>query len=125
MMEYKRVNMGLLIEQKINEKRIKKSEFARMINMQSQNINRSILDRETIEIDKLVEISEALDFDFFQYYHPIDYSRNETLAETKICNEETQLLRDEILKLRAENNILKQVVGIRGEESEIKKGHVG
>lgn len=52
-------------------------------------------------------------------------NRSVEFSDNSPLNEETLLLRDEILRLKAENNILKQVVGIRAEEHEIKKGHVG
>lgn len=67
-MKYERPNIGLLIEQKINELGLNKSELARRINVPNQNINR-LLEKSSIDTDKLVQISEALDFDFFDYFH--------------------------------------------------------
>lgn len=61
------VNIGLLIEQKINELGINKSELARRIGMANQNINR-IFEKKSIDTDKLVAISNALGYNFFQEY---------------------------------------------------------
>lgn len=70
-MEYQEVNIGLLIRDKARELGVNKSELAKMIGIQNQNVNR-ILESENINTDKLIKISEALDFDFFSYYRPIN-----------------------------------------------------
>ena len=66
-MKFEKVNIGLLIEQKMNELDINKSEMARRIGIANQNINR-VLERSSIDTDKLVAISEALDFNFFDCF---------------------------------------------------------
>ncbi len=66
-MKVTRVNIGLKIEQRINELKISKAEFGKMIGIHSQNVKR-ILDKESIDTDKLIEISEALDYNFFTEY---------------------------------------------------------
>ena len=63
-MKFEKVNIGLLIEQKMNELDINKSEMARRSGIANQNINR-VLERSSIDTDKLIAISEALDFNFF------------------------------------------------------------
>lgn len=60
----KSVNIGLSIEQKLNELGINKSEFGRRIGVANQNVNR-ILERKSIDTDKLIEISNALGYNFF------------------------------------------------------------
>lgn len=60
----KSINIGLSIEQKLNELRINKSEFGRRIGVANQNVNR-ILERKSIDTDKLIEISNALGYNFF------------------------------------------------------------
>lgn len=69
-MEYKRVNIGLLMEQKMNELGLNKSEFAKKIGIPNQNVNR-LFEKQSIDTDKLVSICESLDIDFFDYYRPI------------------------------------------------------
>ena len=78
-MKFEKVNIGLLIEQKMNELDINKSEMARRSGIANQNINR-VLDKSSIDTDKLVAISEALGFNFFDCFHPIE--ANETEAKT-------------------------------------------
>lgn len=72
-MKLQTVNIGLAIEQIINERGISKSEFGRKIGVAQQNVNR-ILERSTIDTDKLVAISEALDFNFFTCFRAVDES---------------------------------------------------
>lgn len=67
-MKFEKINIGLLIEQKMNELNVSKSEMARRSGIANQNINR-VLERSSINTDKLVAISEALDFNFFDCYH--------------------------------------------------------
>lgn len=67
----KKVNIGLCIEQRLNEIGISKSELGRRIGVQQQNINR-ILEHSNINTDKLITICEALDFNFFTCYSDLD-----------------------------------------------------
>lgn len=66
-MKFEKINIGLLIEQKMNELNVSKSEMARRSGIANQNINR-VLERSSIDTDKLVAISEALDFNFFDCF---------------------------------------------------------
>lgn len=66
-MKIERVNIGLSIEQKLNELGMSKSEFGRKIGVPQQNVNR-ILDKTSIDTDKLATISEALGYNFFKEY---------------------------------------------------------
>lgn len=61
------INVGLAIEQRINELGITKSEFGRRIGIPNQNVNR-VLSKSSIDSDKLVEICNALDYDFFKLF---------------------------------------------------------
>ena len=66
-MKIEQVNIGLAIEQRLNELDISKAEFGRRIGIPNQNINR-ILEKSSINTDKLAAISEALDYNFFAEY---------------------------------------------------------
>lgn len=57
----------MLIEQRINELGLSKSEFGRRIDIPQQNVNR-ILEKSNIDTDKLISISEALDYNFFNCF---------------------------------------------------------
>ena len=63
----KDIIIGKCIEQRINELGISKSEFAKKIGVLQPNVGR-ILESDNIKTDKLVEISNALGFNFFQLY---------------------------------------------------------
>lgn len=67
LMRIERVNIGLVIEQRLNELCMSKSEFGRKIGIPQQNVNR-ILDKSSIDTDKLVTIGEALEYNFFKEY---------------------------------------------------------
>ncbi len=70
-MKFEKINIGLLIEQKMNELDINKSEMARRSGIANQNINR-VLERSSIDTDKLIAISEALNFNFFDCFRSIE-----------------------------------------------------
>ena len=61
------VNIGLAIEQRMNELNLTKSELGRRIGIPQQNVNR-ILNKPDIDTDKLARICKALDFNFFALY---------------------------------------------------------
>mgnify|MGYP004455036871 FL=1 len=67
LMKIERVNIGLSIEQRLNELGMSKAEFGRKIGVPQQNVNR-ILDKTGIDTDKLVTIGEALEYNFFKEY---------------------------------------------------------
>lgn len=66
-MKIERVNIGLAIEQRLNELGMSKSEFGRKIGIPQQNVNR-ILEKSNIDTEKLITISEALGYNFFLNY---------------------------------------------------------
>lgn len=79
-MKIRDINIGLSIEQYLNAKNISKSEFGRRIGVMQQNINR-ILSKSNIDTDKLIKISEALDYNFFQEFTSIDKDTDRTDEE--------------------------------------------
>jgi len=62
-----KIHIGKLIEEKLNEMGMKKSEFAKRIYKQRQNVN-DLLSKESIDTSDLLLISEVLKFDFFTEY---------------------------------------------------------
>lgn len=70
-MKFEDINIGLLIEQRMNELGINKSEMARRTGIANQNINR-VLEKSSIDTEKLIKISEALDYNFFNCFNSID-----------------------------------------------------
>lgn len=90
------VNVGLAIEQRINELGITKSEFGRRIGIPNQNVNR-ILSKPSIDSDKLVEVCDALDYDFFK------------LFSSSVENKKTSLLNVEKVKTMLNNKGMGEV----------------
>ena len=63
----KDVHIGHEIDEQLKKLRMTKTEFARLMGIAQQNVNR-ILDGKHISTDKLQVISEILHFDFFSLY---------------------------------------------------------
>ena len=81
-MKIRDINIGLSIEQYLNAKNISKSEFGRRIGIMQQNVNR-ILSKSNIDTDKLIKISEALGYNFFQEFISTDKDTDKTDGEIK------------------------------------------
>ena len=67
MIKQNNVHIGLAIENKLRELKMSKTEFGHRIGVAQSNVNR-ILERKSIDTDKLVQISQALKFNFFTLY---------------------------------------------------------
>lgn len=65
--ELKEVHIGKAIKERLDELKMTKTEFGRLIGVPQQHVNR-IFERETIETKKLVKISRALSFNFFALF---------------------------------------------------------
>ena len=68
-MKLTRVNMGEIIREKLREKGLSKAAFARGIGLQRQNIEKTVLDRASLDSDLLCVISEFLNCNLFDYYY--------------------------------------------------------
>ena len=62
-----RIHIGELIQKRMKELGMTRSELARRIGTSSQNLGK-ILKRSSIDSQRLFKLSEALKTDFFQYY---------------------------------------------------------
>lgn len=69
-MELVAVHIGMLIEQRMNELGLSKSEFARRCGVVSQHVNR-ILESQSINTDRLIVVSKALDYNFFECFRVV------------------------------------------------------
>ena len=65
--ELKEVHIGKAIKERLEELKMTKTEFGRLIGVPQQHVNR-IFERETIETKKLIKICRALDFNFFALF---------------------------------------------------------
>lgn len=77
--ELKEVHIGQAIKKRLDELKMTKTEFGRLIGVPQQHVNR-IFDRDTIETKKLVRICRALDFNFFALFCKFPTNVNAYLA---------------------------------------------
>jgi transcriptional regulator with XRE-family HTH domain len=77
--DIKNVHIGEAIEKRRNELGLSKSELGRKIGVPQQHVNR-ILERETMETKRLIKVSEALGFNFFTLFCPVQHQISAYLA---------------------------------------------
>ena len=77
--DIKNVHVGEAIEKRRNELGLSKSELGRKIGVPQQHVNR-ILERETMETKRLIKVSEALGFNFFTLFCPVQHQISAYLA---------------------------------------------
>ena len=77
--DIKNVLIGEAIEKRRNELGVSKSELGRKIGVPQQHVNR-ILERETMETKRLIKVSEALGFNFFTLFCPVQHQISAYLA---------------------------------------------
>jgi plasmid maintenance system antidote protein VapI len=83
-MKFKRVNIGEIVREKVQEKEITFSSFAKSIGVQRQNIEKTIFGKRSLDVEILMRISETLDFDFFQYYRNLDECNKNDCAQNEL-----------------------------------------
>jgi plasmid maintenance system antidote protein VapI len=79
-----KIHIGKLILEKVKEKGISKSAFARNINKSRQNVQ-DIFKRESIDTQLLSEIGEVLEVDFFELLSKKPVKDSELAKELKIA----------------------------------------
>ncbi|MGN0229344.1 MAG: helix-turn-helix domain-containing protein [Muribaculaceae bacterium] len=107
-MMVKSVHIGQEIAKRINQLGISRSEFARRIGMHQQHI-KGLLEKRSLDTEKLSAISEALDFNFFKLYCDgisIDPSRldvNNDVSGDALCS-------DNRIELQVRNELLAEKI---------------
>lgn len=81
--DIKHIHVGKAIEKRRIELGISKSELGRRIGVTQQHVNR-ILERETMETKRLIKVSEALDFNFFTLFCPVQHQISAYLAAVAV-----------------------------------------
>jgi transcriptional regulator with XRE-family HTH domain len=82
MIKYRDPHIGSLIKEKLEIRQISISDFAKAILSSRSNIY-NILNSKSIDIDKLIVISEYLEYDFLSEYYKID-KKDKSLEVTLI-----------------------------------------
>lgn len=120
------IHIGSLINTKLEESGLSKSEFARRINTSPQNVQ-GILKRASIDTESLLIISKVLDHDFFQYYivgkvsdvnNPYTNRLNGSVSsqiekELERIKRENESLKREMELLRQVNRLLEEKYGLK------------
>ncbi len=78
------VNIGLAIEQRVNELGISKSELARRLGIAQQNVNKVVFSKESLDTAKLLDICKALDYNFFELYANVSMKKTSLLNTDKL-----------------------------------------
>ncbi len=86
------IHIGKLIEDKLKEMGMKKSEFAKRIYKHRQNIN-DLLGKESIDTNDLLLITETLKFDFFTAYSKALKLNSVKNDEIDNCKKEVEFLK--------------------------------
>lgn len=89
----KRIHIGKEIELRRQQLGISKSELGRRIRVPQQHINR-ILEKSSIDTDKLIDISVALDFNFFDLYASDKHSISAYLAAVSLQGDANNAIGD-------------------------------
>lgn len=75
-MKIEKVNIGEIIRQKVEEKGLNKSQFAKLLGMKRQNVDRTVFNKTSIDTNLLCDISEVLDCNLFDYYKSNEINDN-------------------------------------------------
>lgn len=67
-MKITRVNIGEVIKEKVVAKGLSKAVFAKSINIQRQNIDKTVFEKNSLDTELLCRISEVLECNLFDYF---------------------------------------------------------
>lgn len=131
--ELKEVHIGKAIKERLEELKMTKTEFGRLIGVPQQHVNR-IFERETIETKKLIKICRALDFNFFALFckFPTNISAylsavalgngdaNNNLGETAVLSQ-LEVMKVKLEKVEGtEKDLRDQISGLKDNVEQLK-----
>lgn len=131
--ELKEVHIGKAIKERLEEIKMTKTEFGRLIGVPQQHVNR-IFERDTIETTKLMKICRALDFNFFALFCQFptnisaylsavalgDGDANNNLGETAILSQ-LEILKVKLEKAEGtETDLRDQIAGLKDNIEQLK-----
>lgn len=67
-MKIKRVHIGEVIYNLVEKSGMSKAKFAESLNIQRQNINKTVFEKHSLDTDLLCNISELLGCNLFDYF---------------------------------------------------------
>ncbi|MDR2836508.1 MAG: transcriptional regulator [Bacteroidales bacterium] len=91
----KKIHIGKLIKAKVSEKNLSKVKFAKLINYERTNVYH-IFERPTIDIDLLIKISVALNYDFIKEVYLKDSTNDSNIVLIDDVIEKLNKLKDNL-----------------------------
>ena len=67
-MKINRLNIGEEVRKKVEESGLSKAKFTELLGIASQNIEKTVFQKHSLDTDLLCNISEVLNCNFFDYY---------------------------------------------------------
>ena len=118
----RRIHVGAEIEKRRVELGISKSEFGRRIGVTQQHVN-GILARETMDTNRLIKVSEALDYNFFSLFCSVPQQISAYLAAVSLQGSAHNIigeaeLASQLSKERAEVESQKESIKLLREQIE-------
>jgi len=103
------IDIHAIIKRVMKQKHINAAELSRKLNIHYSTIT-GILDRPTIKVQKLIELSNALNYNFFkEIAEQLPYEEPENERETELLKKIEQLIEEnKILKIKVE--VLENVI---------------
>lgn len=126
--DIKHIHVGEAIEKRRVELGLNKSELGRKIGVTQQHVNR-ILERETMETNRLIRVSEALDFNFFTLFCPVQHQISAYLAAVALDGNAHNHIGDtelaaQLSKVQAESDNQKVAIKLLREQVESLKAQI-
>ena len=120
-----KIAIGKIIQDRLTEVGLSKKEFARRINCSTQNIF-SILERDSLDTQLLIDVSKALDHNFFNYYYySLKNEINNNLKDQAMLlsdsKGEAKIKEKDILKLKEEIQYLNLQISYLNEINNLLK----
>lgn len=100
------IHIGELIEAEVKRRRLTYKEFGALIHRNEKTIP-DIYERESMSIDLLISISEALKTDFLNVYYTVEPLKNLRSDQAAQLNNQIQMYVEQIQKIKEGNRILK------------------
>lgn len=131
----KEVHVGEAIRKRLEELQMSKTEFGRLAGIRPQHVNK-LLERDSIETQKLVKISNILQFNFFTLFCSFHSNINASLAAISLGGDGTvinnvadgaliaqnEVLKEKVEGLTVANGLLKEQVGMLKDQINLLNG---
>ena len=92
------IHIGTIIKEKLAESSMTNTEFAKRINRSRTDIN-DIFKRKSLDIELLIDISKALNYDFIRNVYFEEYTSPTTYIAFKIKEDEIKDFQREFIRL--------------------------